>query len=65
MGINRKIVIRAAALAGLGLGAVSAADAQVCQHIGRWTRTADGYVCSGHYATGDCVWTDDCRRNIE
>jgi hypothetical protein len=61
MGVSRKIRICAAALAGLGLGMASTADAQRCQHIGRWTRTADGFVCSGDYTSGECLWYDDCR----
>jgi hypothetical protein len=65
MRLNRKIMIRATALAAIGLGAVSTADAQVCRHIGRWTRTADGIRCLGDYVSGDCLWYDDCRKSVE
>lgn len=65
MRLNRKIMIRVAALAAIGLGGVSTADAQVCRHIGRLTRTADGIKCLGDYVAGDCAWYDDCRKNVE
>lgn len=65
MGFTRKVMIRAAALAGIGLATGSAVDAQVCQHLGRWTLVNGSYVCSGDYTSGQCVWSDDCRRNIE
>jgi hypothetical protein len=66
MGFKRKIMICAAALASVGLGPGSTADAQVgCRHIGMWTRTVDGFVCAGDYYGGQCVWTDDCRKNVE
>jgi hypothetical protein len=63
MRFKRTIMICAAAMA--GLSAVSTADAQRCQHIGRWTRTADGFVCSGYYTSGECLWYDDCRVNVD
>ena len=65
MGFRRKIMICVAAVAGTGLGAASTAEAQVCHHLGRWVLVNGSYVCSGDYTSGQCVWTDDCRRNIE
>lgn len=65
MGFNRKIILRAATLAGIGLGAVSTADAQVCVHIGKWVRDGDTWVCSGYNTSGHCTWSDDCRVNAE
>lgn len=65
MKFKRKIMLCAVALAGIGLGPVSIAEAQVCRHIGVWTRTEDGYVCAGEYMAGNCVWTDDCRKSVE
>lgn len=65
MRFTGKIMICVAALAGIGLAAASTAHAEVCKHIGMWTRTEDGYVCSGDYAVGQCVWYDDCRKYAE
>jgi hypothetical protein len=65
MRIKRKFAICAAALAAIGLGPASVAHAQVCQHIGVWTRTEDGFKCAGYLFSGNCVWTDDCRKNVE
>jgi hypothetical protein len=62
---NRKIMLYAVALAGIGLGPASTAEAQVCRHIGVWTRTDNGFVCAGEYLAGNCVWTDDCRKSVE
>jgi hypothetical protein len=65
MGFNRKIILPAATLVAIGLTAASTAEAQVCQHIGKWVRDGDGWACSGYYTSGHCVWTDDCRVNAE
>ncbi|HLM69752.1 MAG TPA: hypothetical protein VK358_19570 [Longimicrobium sp.] len=65
MRASRKIILGAATLVGIGLAAASTAEAQVCQHIGKWTRVGDGWVCSGDYTSGHCTWTDDCRVNAE
>jgi hypothetical protein len=66
MKLGRKITICVAALAGVGFGATRVANAQnVCRHIGQWTLIDGRYVCTGHYASGQCVWTDDCRVNVE
>ena len=66
MTFNRKIMVRVAALAGIGLVAVSTADAQtVCRHVGQWKLVDGKYVCSGDYPSGPCVWYDDCRVNVE
>jgi len=55
-----------AMLAGVGLGTASTADAQkVCRHIGKWMLVESRYVCRGDHADGHCVWTDDCRMNVE
>ena len=66
MRFDRKVILRVAALAGLGLGAAGVAHAQkVCRHIGNWTLVDGRYVCAGQYISGQCVWTDDCRVNVE
>jgi hypothetical protein len=65
MRFTRKHLFRAVALAAVGLGLTSAAEAQVCQHIGVWTRTDNGFVCAGERLSGNCVWTDDCRKSVE
>ncbi|HEX6040487.1 hypothetical protein [Longimicrobium sp.] len=61
MRLDRKMMIRAAVLAGIGLGAGAAQAQKFCRHIGNWVLVDGRYVCAGHYPSGQCVWTDDCR----
>lgn len=65
MRLNRKIMICVAALAGLVTASAVHAQKKVCEHIGKWEVINGRIVCSGTYLSGDCVWTDDCRVNVE
>lgn len=65
MRFNRKVVACFVALAGIALAAASTAEAQLCQHIGNWSRIDGRWVCSGEYTSGLCVWYDDCRKSAE
>lgn len=65
MNFSRTIMVCVAALAGVGLGAATAAEAQVCRHIGTWSLNDGHWVCSGDYVAGHCVWYDDCRVNVD
>lgn len=66
MRLNRKIMI-CAAFVGTALGTASALHAQktVCEHIGKWQLVDGRMVCAGDYPSGQCVWTDDCRVNVD
>ena len=65
MKFRRKIMLGIAALAGIAAGTGTAYAQRVCEHVGRWNLVNGHYVCSGDYLTGQCIWTDDCRVNVD